>query len=227
MESLRIGKPCIGVAINYRLGVFGFGGCTQILEEQTTGGVRGLNFGFRDQKVALTWVSLNIETFGGDPEQITIGGQSAGGCSVHVHALEAKYSPEAPLFRAVAIQSGSVGCLGPVSVEKGDSLWHTFSQQAGVKASSPEEILKIMKQKPADELLQVAKQLGWIGWPIFNDKRTLSFAEGLRPLAIDLGHVHDRPTREKEAKEQGINILIGQVEDEVYRTSLYRNTMLT
>lgn len=45
------------------------------------------NFGFKDQLLALKWVQANIKHFGGDNHQITIFGQSAGGCSVHMHIL--------------------------------------------------------------------------------------------------------------------------------------------
>jgi len=48
--------------------------------------VRG-NMGLKDQVMALRWVKQNIELFGGDPELVTIMGQSAGGASVHYHLL--------------------------------------------------------------------------------------------------------------------------------------------
>src|SRR5262245_3391199 len=58
------------VSVSYRLGIFGY--CTPC----------GDNFGLRDQLLALRWVHDNIAAFGGDPERITLFGQSAGGDSV-------------------------------------------------------------------------------------------------------------------------------------------------
>lgn len=79
LQSLNTGKPVIAVAMNYRLGLFGFGASSAMLKQQSSGEFRGLNFGLRDQKVALQWISENISEFGGDPRKVTIGGQSAGG----------------------------------------------------------------------------------------------------------------------------------------------------
>ncbi|KAI4468943.1 carboxylesterase [Holotrichia oblita] len=69
------------VTINYRLGLFGF-----LNFENSEIGVFG-NMGMKDQAMALRWVKKNIEKFGGDPNSVTIFGESAGGCSVHLHSL--------------------------------------------------------------------------------------------------------------------------------------------
>ena len=117
MRSIETNTPFIAVSINYRLNLFGFAGSHELIAAQRGSTLRGSNFGLRDQRVALEWVSQNIAAFGGNPERITIGGQSAGGISVHIHALEAKLSPKKPLFKRAIIQSGAIGTLGPTSLK--------------------------------------------------------------------------------------------------------------
>ncbi|TFL04226.1 Alpha/Beta hydrolase protein [Pterulicium gracile] len=84
----------IAVAIQYRLGLFGF----LAGDEVKRGGQ--LNAGLLDQEFALRWVQEHIQKFGGDPNQVTIWGESAGGGSVlqHIIAHDGQTSP--PLFRA-------------------------------------------------------------------------------------------------------------------------------
>lgn len=73
-------RGVILVTINYRLGIFGYMAHPWLLKEDPR--ACG-NYGTLDQMAALDWVRENIAAFGGDPENITIGGQSAGGMSVH------------------------------------------------------------------------------------------------------------------------------------------------
>lgn len=72
-------RGIVVVSVNYRLGAFGFLSHPEITKEapEAPG-----NFGLLDQQAGLKWVVRNIKAFGGDPDKITIIGQSAGGCSV-------------------------------------------------------------------------------------------------------------------------------------------------
>ena len=72
-------EDIVMVSINYRLGIFGF----LSLENDDAPG----NLGLWDQRMALVWVRNNIAYFGGDPEKVTIMGQSAGSMSVNYHLL--------------------------------------------------------------------------------------------------------------------------------------------
>jgi carboxylesterase type B len=100
-NSVDIGKPIIQVSINYRLSVWGFLSGSQELVD-----AGGLNLGLRDQRLALQWVQENIKSFGGDPSQVTIYGESAGGASVGFH-LTAYSGRDDKLFRGAIMQSGT------------------------------------------------------------------------------------------------------------------------
>jgi para-nitrobenzyl esterase len=89
------------VTINYRLGALGFLAHPALASRP--GGAAG-NYGLMDQQAALRWVQRNIAQFGGDPRNVTIAGQSAGGLSV----LAQMVSPGARgLFQRAIVQSGT------------------------------------------------------------------------------------------------------------------------
>ncbi|KAH8826258.1 acetylcholinesterase precursor [Flagelloscypha sp. PMI_526] len=88
----------IFVAINYRLNIFGFLSGSQVRQHGD------LNVGLLDQRMALEWVKKHISQFGGDPTQITIMGESAGGGSVMLH-ITAFGGRRDPLFHQAILQS--------------------------------------------------------------------------------------------------------------------------
>lgn len=79
------GLDAIVVAIGYRLNVFGFLAGAALLEE--SGRESAGNFGLWDQRLAIEWVKANIELFGGDKDNITLAGRSAGAYSVEAQVL--------------------------------------------------------------------------------------------------------------------------------------------
>ena len=93
-------RGIVVVTINYRVNLFGFTSHKEITAEYPKAPV---NFGLQDQQFALKWVSRNIAAFGGNPDNITIGGQSAGGGSVLCH-IE---NPESrKYFKRAVVESG-------------------------------------------------------------------------------------------------------------------------
>lgn len=76
-------RGIVVVTVNYRLGVFGFLALPDAALESPHGAAG--NYGLLDQHAALRWVRENIAQFGGDPEQVTIGGQSTGSIAVSAH----------------------------------------------------------------------------------------------------------------------------------------------
>jgi para-nitrobenzyl esterase len=144
-------KGVIVVEPNYRLGVFGFFSHPELSKE--SGHNSSGNYGLLDQVAALQWVVKNIAAFGGDPHNITIGGESAG--SLSVSALMA--SPlSRNLFQKAIGESGAFFPSGPSAGMRLKPVGDT--EQAGVKfaESMGAKSLAEMRAKPGDELLQAA-----------------------------------------------------------------------
>jgi carboxylesterase type B len=205
------------VNINYRLSIFGFAASSEIIEGQADGALRGCNFAIRDQKVGLKWVSQNIAAFGGDPTKITIGGQSAGGSSVHAHVLEAKLKAERPLFRNACIQSGAVGTLGPISMAQAEESWEKLCQHFGIQKTEGRSRIDSFQNITTEALVQATRDLCWGTCALVEDKLTLTVTGKIGdygiPFVLDFGegssnHVADTHTN-------GIQILIGDTEKDV------------
>ena len=116
----------IGVTLNYRLGPLGFL-CLPELKEEA--GITG-NYGLYDQLTALQWIRDNIASFGGDPEAITIMGQSAGAMSVQQHCL----SPLSQGLFSKAVMSSGAGVskiMGAAAPERSYSFWRSVMKLAG------------------------------------------------------------------------------------------------
>ena len=116
----------IGVTINYRLGPMGFVTLPQLKEEA---GYTG-NYGLYDQLTAIAWVRDNIAAFGGDRENITIMGQSAGAMSVQQHCL----SPmsKGMFQRAVMSSGGGVSkMMSAAPAEKFYGFWQAVMKNCG------------------------------------------------------------------------------------------------
>ncbi|TVY93221.1 putative secreted lipase, partial [Lachnellula willkommii] len=131
--ELGTGKPIVFVAVNYRLGGFGFLGGSEILADGSS------NLGLLDQRLGLQWVQDNIASFGGDPTQVTIWGESAGAISVLDHMIlydgDNTYNGK-PLFRAGIMDSGSVIPADPVDCPKAQNIYDTVVKTAGCSGAT-------------------------------------------------------------------------------------------
>jgi para-nitrobenzyl esterase len=128
------------VSINYRLGLFGFLADSLLDAEQGSSG----EYGMMDQVAALEWVKANIASFGGDPAQVTIEGQSAGAMAVH-HLLAAP-SAEGLFARAIA-QSNSWADSTLVPRERAEAVGEKLVSLTGATT------LEALRAVPADQLL--------------------------------------------------------------------------
>uniref|UniRef100_A0A8C8W7H8 Carboxylic ester hydrolase n=1 Tax=Peromyscus maniculatus bairdii TaxID=230844 RepID=A0A8C8W7H8_PERMB len=137
----------IVVAIQYRLGIWGF---FSTGDEHSPG-----NWGHLDQVAALRWVQDNIVNFGGDPGSVTIFGESAGGESVSVLVL----SPLAKNFFHRAISESGVA-LTPGMVRKDvRPVAEQVAIAAGCKTTTSAVMVNCLRQKTEDELLETTRKL--------------------------------------------------------------------
>src|SRR5579859_2155934 len=114
----------ITISVSYRLGRAGWFARPALCKEGPCG-----NYGLMDQIAALKWVKANAASFGGDPNNVTIAGESAGGISV----LELMLAPDARGLFQKAIGESSFGRLEPTSMAD--------AQAAGIKAASAAGVL--------------------------------------------------------------------------------------
>jgi para-nitrobenzyl esterase len=148
-------KGVIVVSIAYRLGPLGFL-AHPLLSHESKNNVSG-NYGLLDQIFALQWVQRNIAAFGGDPKNVTIFGESAGGASV----CELLVSPLTKgLFQAAIAESG--GARAPIRhlTEK----WYGKASMEAVgtyfaealSCAKSDDVLAAMRSKPVEDLLKAA-----------------------------------------------------------------------
>jgi para-nitrobenzyl esterase len=128
------------VTINYRLGALGFLAHPALASHGAAG-----NYGLMDQQAALRWVQRNIARFGGDPHNVTIAGQSAGGLSV----LAQMVSPGARgLFQRAIVQSGTFA-LNQRPLATAEAAGETFATAVGC----PDQSAACLRSVPVSDLV--------------------------------------------------------------------------
>ena len=174
------------VTCNYRLGLMSFADFSKIEggEEYTD-----INLALRDHIAALQWIQKNIAAFGGNPDNVTIFGESAGSCSVTALTI----SPKARgLFRRVIAQSGEVA---PKSREAAQEYANYIMEASGAK--NMKELLAI----PGDEWIKLDRE-NWIA-----DECCYLVTDGdIIPEDLDKAF--------EDAAKSGVQIILGSNADE-------------
>ncbi|MGH9086283.1 MAG: carboxylesterase/lipase family protein [Acidimicrobiales bacterium] len=140
-------RGVVVVTINYRLGALGF------LHLEPLGGERfagAANAGLLDQALALRWVRDNIAAFGGDPSEVTIFGESAGGMSV---GCQLALPASAGLFQAAIPQSGAATHVH--SAEQGEQVAAAVLEAVGLERGDAKKLLDV----PVEALVQATEAL--------------------------------------------------------------------
>ncbi|XP_047990812.1 LOW QUALITY PROTEIN: juvenile hormone esterase-like [Leguminivora glycinivorella] len=191
------------VTFNYRLEVLGF----LCLDTEEVPG----NAGMKDQVAALRWVQKNISQFGGDPENVTIFGESVGGASVSFHLV----SPMSKgLFKRAIAMSSHMSCYW-ANTTRPVLRANTLAQQLGCDSSDPEEIGLFLKDQPVTSLVNCAhpvyfhEKLGvFLPIPLFSVVSEKQFGDNERffegdPLEALQNGIHE-----------GVEVISGFVEHE-------------
>jgi para-nitrobenzyl esterase len=140
-------RGVVVVTINYRLGALGFlahPALTGESPDRTSG-----NYGFQDQQAALKWVRRNIRAFGGNPEKVTVFGESAGGLSTFVNIV----SPTARgLFHRAIVESGAY-LLTPPTLAQAEAAGGNFASAAQCNQANPADVLTCLRALPVSTIL--------------------------------------------------------------------------
>ena len=158
--SEALGHPVLVVQANYRVSAFGFLGGAQVRAEGEREGAASAasNVGLRDQRLALRWVAENIAAFGGDPDRVTIWGESAGAVSLLYHMLidggDHTYQGR-PLFRGAIMNSGSSIPVQPVDGAAAQEVFDAVAEAGGCRASeaADDNSLECLRGLPYEDLL--------------------------------------------------------------------------
>ncbi|KAL2837811.1 Alpha/Beta hydrolase protein [Aspergillus pseudodeflectus] len=142
-------RPIITVGINYRLGLLGF----LATSELSTKGPGG-NFGLYDQSNALEWIQQHIAGFGGDRENVTVFGESAGAISVWQHLLRGK-----PLFRRAMCMSGDPRLRPCLPAEAHEGVYQNLLEELGIKDLPVKERIQSLRNTPWRTLTSLKSNL--------------------------------------------------------------------
>jgi para-nitrobenzyl esterase len=190
-HRLAVQGDVVVVTVNYRLGVFGFFGHPELGRDSGA-------FGLEDQVAALRWVRRNAAAFGGDPRNVTLFGESAGGLST----CGLLTSPvTAGLFQRAIVQSGPCTITSPVGGVAA-SPWPDRSavEQQGGRLATARGCVDVtcLRRVPADELM--AEPLAPVfSWPAF-DTDVLPESPA---TAVVAGHVHRVPVLAGTNRDEG------------------------
>lgn len=183
------------VTINYRLGGLGFVDFSQYAPDFES------NLGLRDQIAALAWIRRNIAGFGGDPDNITVWGQSAGASSVLTHlAVPAAQG----LFHRVIAQSPI-----PDAVRTPDQAAETSRRVVEALGADPGEVADVLRKAPATAITSAAIRV------MLRTARAVPCQMSLAPV-VDGDFLPEDPTTAiVHGRAHRVPLLTGSMRDEM------------
>ncbi|KAK4101331.1 alpha/beta-hydrolase [Parathielavia hyrcaniae] len=214
-NAINMGKPYVFVAVNYRVAGFGFMPGKEILADGAA------NLGLLDQRMGLEWVADNIGAFGGDPDKVTIWGESAGAISVldqmALYNGDNTYKGK-PLFRGAMMNSGSIAPADPVDCLKGQIVYDQVVAQAGCAGAA--DTLACLRAAPYDKFLAAANSV-----PAILSYNSVALSYLPRPDGKVLTKSPD--VLISEGKYAAVPMIIGNQEDEGTLFALFASNITT
>ncbi|KAK3988796.1 sterol esterase precursor [Cladorrhinum sp. PSN332] len=212
-NAIGNGKPYVFVAVNYRVGAFGFLPGKEILKDGAA------NLGHLDQRMGLEWVADNIAAFGGDPDKVTIWGESAGAISVlnQMTLYDGNHSYKGKaLFRGAIMNSGSIVPADPVDCPKGQEIYDAVVLKSGCNTAA--DTLTCLRNLPYDKFLSSANSV-----PAILSYNSVALSYLPRPDGVALTKSADLLIKEK--KYAAVPMIIGDQEDEGTLFSLFQTNV--
>ncbi|KAK4157747.1 Alpha/Beta hydrolase protein [Chaetomidium leptoderma] len=156
--SVGQGMPIMAVTLNYRVGVLGFPGG----KEAAAAGIA--NLGLKDQRQALRWIQENIAAFGGDPDKVTLWGQSAGATSVAAQILAYGGKSGESLFRGAIMISSSVGVVNTYRADDSRQVgnYAALLNHTGCLDAVTGDSLDCIRNTPVPELYEAGNKVGGV-----------------------------------------------------------------
>lgn len=235
-HSIEIGWPVVVVSFNYRLGLGGFLASKAIAAGLKRDGFAGNgNFGFTDQQVAAEWINKYIGQFGGDSNNVTAFGQSAGAISIG-HHLAAAYPMK---FHRAICMSGLGSTLLTLTPDEHEEIFNATCRYFSLDAQAS-NILQLLREIPeqnmadADPIIQgVLSGTGnpcLDGWFYAHDPTDVETPPWLH--SILLGDVHDEGlifelNLQKDTYQSVRETLLGQVQDESFVDAVLKEYGIT
>lgn len=184
-------KGVLFVSFNYRLGRFGTFALPQLTAANPDGGRLG-NYGIMDQVAALKWIQRNVAAFGGDPANVTISGESAGGISVH--ALVTSPEAKGTFNRAVVMSGGDARAFTGNTLADVERIGGNFARSKGIDPAAPDALEKLRALSAEEVLdgLNMASMGGRAGVPPTSSG---PFADGRVVVDVRKAYDEDRFAR--------------------------------